>query len=208
MTIKRTQHNKRITITAIALLAGLLLNSCKNDTAVKETEKTVISNSEKEIISDDSKYDKKTVNDELANKVKNYLTTSYLTEADLKAIEVDQRKFQLYQIDLNNNGENEIFVNFVTPYFCGSGGCTVLLLDKNLSLINAFSPARTFYVEDKLENGYKVILTNTEGSWRKLIFKNGSYPKNPTLLETTSDTVSKTAEILFNNDGNAKTYEF
>ncbi|MFD1079553.1 DUF6624 domain-containing protein, partial [Longispora fulva] len=68
------------------------------------------------------------LNDTLAKRIRNYLTSEYLTANDLEIITQEQRKFQLFQIDLNNDGEKEVFVNFITPYFCGSGGCTILLL--------------------------------------------------------------------------------
>jgi hypothetical protein len=36
--------------------------------------------------------------------------------------------------DLNNDGKKEIFVALVSPYFCGSGGCTLLILNPDFTL--------------------------------------------------------------------------
>ena len=154
-------------------------------------------------------YAKKSVDDELADKVKNYITTTFLTEADLRAITQDQRHFQLYKIDVNNDGNEEVFVNFATSYFCGTGGCTVLLLDSNLKLITRFSPTRTLYDEKKAENEWRILLTQTEGDWRKLVFENGTYPSNPTMVERTNDETEEHAEIMFDADkSKQKTYSF
>lgn len=206
---------KKNTFIILAILTGLFFNSCKNnsskntqnkeDTAIKVKNDTSIS--DKETIKTD--FVERSIDDNLAKKVKHYLNTTFLTEGDLRAITEDQRKFQLYKIDLNNDGKQEIFVNFITPYFCGTGGCTLLLLDNDLELITKFSPARNLYVEKMTQNGWSVLLTKTEGKWRHLIYKNGTYPSNPTIVEATNESPSKQSVILFDDDvKKSKTYDF
>ena len=147
---------------------------------------------------------------DLVEKVKTYITAHYLTEADLRAISKEDRKFQLHEIDLNNDGKKEIFVNFMTPYFCGTGGCSILLLNDKIEPITKFTVTRTpLYVEKSAENGWRNLLTQSEGNWRKLIYKENSYPTNPSMVETSKDAASDDAEVIFGEDDkNIKTYSF
>ena len=189
------------------LLSAMLFHSCKESkTDIQKNE--IVTNTETDKKAD-PKYLEQTVDDALADKIKKYLVSEYLSEGDLRAIQDEQRIFQLYKTDLNEDGKDEVFVNFGTPYFCGSGGCTVLLLSSDLKLITNFSPTQTLYVEDATENNWKVLLTEAEGSWRKLVFKNNTYPSNPTLVEKSEIAPKDTAQNLFNGDGSdAKTYTF
>lgn len=151
------------------------------------------------------------VNDTLAEQIKDFITTQYLSEGDLNIIDESQRKFQLYQIDLNNDGNNEVFVNFMTSYFCGTGGCTLLLLSPELKPITKFTVTSTpLWVEQTMKNGWKIILTRSQGELKELIYTNGTYPSNPSMVaKAPYDAASGHAEILFdNNFSPAKTYTF
>ncbi len=198
------------------ILSGLLFCSCKNENTknnqievikqIEDKEETV-TEIKKEAVS--YEYAEQTIDDELAKQIENYITTKLLTEDDLELMTEKQRIFQLYKIDLNNDGKNEVFVNFLTSYFCGTGGCTLLLLNSNLKLITRFSSTRTLFVEQTFQNNWKVIMTKSQGSWRKLIYTNGSYPSNPSVVEITTQSASSQAEIMFGNDfSKAKTYTF
>ena len=216
LTNDNIQIMKRNIWISLIILAGLVFGSCKNNTSEKDqTQGGTELNTDNEkstpvkegvIVAD---FSEQSVDDALADKIKYYLNTEFLTEGDLRAISDNQRRFQLYKVDLNKDGNDEVFVNFMTPYFCGTGGCTVLLLDNNLELITRFSPMQTLYVEEQLENGWRVLMTESEGSWRKLTYENGTYPSNPSMVETTNDTAGDQAEIMFDAEySTAKTYTF
>lgn len=186
-----------------AIIAGVFFSSCNNNTSEKE-QKNI---EKKETIGDD--YAFRSIDNDLAKKIKEYITTKFLTDADLKAISEEDRNFQLYKVDLNNDGSEEIFVNFGTSYFCGSGGCTVLLLNNKLELITRFSPTQTLYVEKAVENGWRVLLTKTEGSWRKLVYENDTYPTNPTMVEATEESLSDDGVKMFGvESGKSTKYSF
>lgn len=207
--------HKSILITFI-VFTGLFFSSCNNKksksdseevTKEMETEKEEATPVKKEVVTID--FDEQTVDDELANKIKNYIANDFLTDGDLRAISEEQRKFQLYKVDLNGDGNEEVFVNFITSYFCGTGGCTILLLDSDLAFINSFSPMRTLYVDESSKNDWKVLLTKSEEKWRKLIYEKDAYPSNPTMVEALETSPIEDATILFNEDNsNAKTYSF
>ncbi|MCK5816185.1 MAG: hypothetical protein KAH07_09595 [Flavobacteriaceae bacterium] len=206
--------NKNI-IPTIVILVSLFLSSCKTKNPekkqieVSKEVKTEVPNvpKEKELILPD--YTKQSVDDKLADKIKTYITTVFLTDGDLRVIAKDQRKFQLYKIDLNNDGENEIFVNFMTSYFCGTGGCTILLLNNDFEMITKFSVTKTLFVEKILQNGWRILMTKSEGNWKELVYKNDSYPSNPSMVKTTTIFPSGHAEIMFDEDySKPKTYDF
>ncbi|WP_379963623.1 hypothetical protein [Epilithonimonas sp. UC225_85] len=146
--------------------------------------------------------------DSLAVKVQDYITSQYLKSEDLKVMDISERKFNLYQIDLNNDGKKEIFINFFTPYFCGSGGCTLALLDSDLTLINRFTVTRTpITIDSTIENGWKVLWLQDANAWKKLTHKNGKYPSNPSLINSSKETPKDNAIKLF--EGNSsKSYSF
>ena len=193
--------NKEIMM-IFAIIAGIFFSSCNNNTS--ENKQTEVQ--ENETI--DTNYSHQSVDNELANKVKEYITTKFLTDADLRAISEEDRKFQLYKVDLNNNGSDEIFVNFGTSYFCGSGGCTVLLLSDKLELITKFSPTQALFIGKELENGWVTLHTRADGEWKKLIYEDGTYPSNPTLVEIAGDLPEKAKEIFDQDTSMQKTYSF
>ncbi|MGJ5640805.1 hypothetical protein [Formosa sp. S-31] len=159
----------------------------------------------------DSKYTPSSVNDELALKIEVYIKTKMLTANEINIIPAEQRKFQLYQTDLNGDGQNEILINFMTSYFCGSGGCTMVLLDHNFNEITNFSVMRTpVYAETTTKNEWRILLTRSQGELKALVFNNGTYPSNPSVVEKAPyDAPSGHAEIMFDDTFSpAKTYTF
>jgi len=199
--------NKHILI-AITLLSGMFFNSCKNNSEeINTTKEESIQGKETR----QSDYVKQSENDTLADKIRDYITTDFLTDTDLASMPVEQKKFQFYQIDLNNDGKNEVFVKFTTSYFCGSGGCTILLLNNKFGLITKFTVTKTpLFAEQTLKNGWRILLTKSEGELKELIYTNGTYPSNPSLLEKAPyDAPSGHSEIMFDpNFSNPKTYNF
>lgn len=195
---------KTNTLIILMIFTGSLFNSCKNSNLENgsaeagnddKIEKQETDTAEEHTAVTDFAHHY--VDDELAEKVKNHIISEFLTAGDLRAIKEDQRKFEIYKIDLNNDGKQEVFVNFMTYYFCGTGGCTLLLLDSDLKRITNFSPTRTLYIEKTEQKDWNVLFTKTEGNWRKLIYKNGSYPSNPTMVKATKESPSKNAEMIF-----------
>ncbi|MDZ7614753.1 MAG: hypothetical protein U5K51_14425 [Flavobacteriaceae bacterium] len=86
------------------------------------------------------------------------LTLQNLYKDDLAKnfIQENSRKFIFFEYDLNEDGKKEIFVGLTGGYFCGSGGCTQLILDDQGNVISTFS------VSD-----YPVIIDNNKTSgWR------------------------------------------
>ncbi len=206
----------KIKLAIISIGIFVTLASCKDKVSTLVPTNTEVNHNLLDKESDENPHNtstlsSQTVNAPLALKLKKYLVEEYMTEADLRAIDEKDRIFQLYEIDLNNDGKNEVFVNFGTSYFCGSGGCALLLLDADLKLISKFTVTRTpLYAEKDVVNGYRRLLTKSEGEWKELDFDGKKYPSNPTLLKkSTYEEPSSDAEIIFDDKYlKAKNYTF
>lgn len=187
------------------ILIGLTFQSCNNETS-KENEELEQNQIENSSISD---VETDTSDNQLVGKIKAYLSNRFLTDGDKRAITKEQRKFQYYKVDLNNDDKDELFISFQNSYFCGTGGCTMLLLDNEFELITRFSPTRALYIKDEMQNGWNILSTKIEGKWRNLIYKNETYPSNPTIVEISNNPPSTHARILFDNAANkSKSYSF
>jgi len=190
--------------------------SCKNKKSEikNDSEKQKIELDKKETTQSEvqelTKYVSQSIDEDLANNLRNFLVNDYLKN-DISLLQKSDRKFQFYKVDLNTDGNDEIFVRFLTPYFCGTGGCTFLLLDHEGEIITKFTVTRApIFVEKKDVNGWAILLVKDAGVFKELTYKNGTYPSNPSMLSKAPyDAPSGHAEVLFDKDfGNAKTYEF
>lgn len=212
--LKKTKFLKmnRTYITLITF--SLFLFSCKNETGKHETLKdpsakdSIIQTVIKTVAQ--SEFVPQSTDEQTANNIKNFLINEYLKD-DLQFLQPDDRKFQFYKLDLNADGKEEIFIRFMTSYFCGSGGCTFLLLDKYGSIITKFSVTRPpIFVEPSKENGWARLLVKDSGVFKELLFNNGTYPSNPSVLpKAPYDAPSGHAQVMFDDDFyKSKTIEF
>jgi len=193
---------------------SLFLFSCKNETGKHETLKdlsakdSIIQTVVKTVAQ--SEFVPQSTDEQTANNIKNFLINHYLKD-DLQFLQANDRKFQFYKIDLNADGKEEIFIRFMTSYFCGSGGCTFLLLDKYGAIITKFSVTRPpIFVEPSKENGWARLLVKDSGVFKELLFNNGTYPSNPSVLpKAPYDAPSGHAQVMFDDDFyKSKTIEF
>ncbi|WP_430612613.1 hypothetical protein [Flavobacterium sp. JP2137] len=200
-----------IKISLLSLGAILALTACKKNP--EETSPVVVEPTEITTEATEATpvaFEPQSVNDELALKIQAYLNGSFLKPADLQAITAEEKTFQLHTIDLNNDGKQEVFVYLNSPYFCGSGGCTVLLLSDALQLITRFTVTRPpLFAESTEKNGWKVLSVQSGGEWKELTFDKGSYPSNPSLAaKATYEAATSTAKAIFSPSSTAKTYTF
>ena len=200
-------------------LICMLLFSCKNE--VKQSTHTNDNTIESNIASDtieekeipaarSAEFVPQSTDQQTANNLKNFLVNDFLKD-DLSILEPKDRKFQFYKIDLNNDGNEEIFVRFMGSYFCGSGGCTFLLLDKYGEIITKFTVTRApIFVEQTKVNGWSLLLVKDAGVFKELTFENGSYPSNPSVLpKAPYDAPSGHAQVMFDDEFyTSKTFEF
>jgi hypothetical protein len=112
------------------------------------------------------------------------LTLQDFYKEDLKKNLIDSfgRRFIFYEYDLNQDGQKEIFVGLRGSFFCGSGGCTMYLLDNQGNLITKFTVARDVVIDNKKTNSFNDLFIYSGGKFRVVKFNGKSYPSNPSLL--------------------------
>ncbi|MDB0601547.1 hypothetical protein PL373_10385 [Tenacibaculum maritimum] len=189
---------------SLFLLILFTFSSCYKQTKRKNN---INNSSDKEIVIQEKKQNEANTKDILSQRIKNYLTTVFLDESDLKIMPVEDRKFQYTTIDLNNDGTDEIFVYLNSISFCGSGGCTFLLLNPNLNLITEFTVTRPpILVSDTMENNWKKLYLLSDG-YREMVYnvQNKSYPANPSVEKEVKDFNTKNLTTLFSSE---KTFSY
>ena len=98
----------------------------------------------------------------------------------------------------------------MSSYFCGTGGCTFLLLDRYAEIITKFTVMDApIYVSKAKTNGWRNLMIKSEGKFKKLVFDGKSYPSNPSVVADSKIQPNSSFEILF-DDKNlpSKTYTF
>ena len=107
------------------------------------------------------------------------------------------RQFKYSQVDLNEDGSLEILVGLTGPYFCGSGGCTVLLLTNHGDMITRFSVVKyPAYLGQESSNGWKNLILFSGGKNRTVQYNGTTYPSNPSTLEVYSGNVDNLFKVL------------
>ncbi|MBF2052679.1 MAG: hypothetical protein IGS03_04340 [Candidatus Sericytochromatia bacterium] len=108
--------------------------------------------------------------------------------ADLASLDANTRRFEYARVDLNGDGRKETFVRFVNPTFCGSGGCSYLLLDADLQLRQRFTqidPDGGLVVMTAQQHGWRdlVVVHSSGGNSgpRRLMFDGQQYPANASM---------------------------
>lgn len=111
-----------------------------------------------------------------------FLSKYYQKDIDQNLLDSGSRKFIYSEYDLNQDGKKEIFIGLTGGYFCGSGGCTVLLLDSNRDLLTKFTVADyPFTVLSSITNNWKDLIVKSGGKQRILRFNGKAYPSNPSI---------------------------
>ncbi len=194
----------------ISLIACKNQNSETVESEAVETEAPEVMEETPAVEENQEMYDASSSNDQMAANIQNFLVNDFLA-SDMANLQEIDRKFQYYQVDLNGDGKDEYFVNFLSPYFCGSGGCTVLLLDHESNIITKFTVMNTpIYVENAMHNGWRDILVRSEGELKELQYNKGKYPSNPSVLpKAPYDAPSGSAVIMFDETfAKPKTYTY
>ncbi|RQO69818.1 hypothetical protein DBR43_17325 [Pedobacter sp. KBW06] len=161
-------------------VASMFLFSCqsatKDNTAV-ETKDSLATTTAAKDSSGVNSYNENTV-----KLVKLKLTTMLSDDLSKNVVSEASRKFILFEYDLNEDGNKEIFVGLTGPYFCGSGGCTFLLLDHEGQQITKFTVTDfPVLVAGTKTNGWKDLILSSGGKNHLMKFNGKTYPSNPTV---------------------------
>jgi hypothetical protein len=115
--------------------------------------------------------------------VRKTLQEKYKSDLEKNLIDSFGRKFIFFEYDLNGDNKKEIFVGFRGMYFCGSGGCNILILDDAGQQVSSFSVAGYPVVIDKNStNGWNDLFIHSGKKDRIVKFDGKKYPSNPSVL--------------------------
>ena len=105
-----------------------------------------------------------------------------LLAEDVEFLTPEQRKFRYAVTDLNDDGNREYLVEFRNSYFCGTGGCTYMLLDSNFDLITRFTVSESpFIISEDRTSGWRDLIIPEGGSYHVMKFDGNAYPGNPSV---------------------------
>lgn len=119
---------------------------------------------------------------ETAELVRKTVQDLFKDDLDKNIIDEYSRKFIFFEYDLNEDGNKEIMVGFTGPYFCGSGGCSQMILDNMGNVISRFTVSDYPVVIDNTKsNGWKDLFILSGGKYRVIKFDGKTYPSNPSM---------------------------
>ncbi len=119
---------------------------------------------------------------ETAEKVRRFLHETFKSDLDKNVLDSASRKFCFFEFDLNEDGAREVFVGLSGPYFCGTGGCTLFLLNNAGQLINKFTVAGMPVIIGKNKTkGWTDLIIYSNRKDRVVQFDGKQYPSNPSL---------------------------
>jgi hypothetical protein len=122
------------------------------------------------------------------------LTLQDLMKEDLKKDLIDSgsRVFKYTSFDLNDDGKKEIFVGLTGMFFCGTGGCTMYILDSEGNKISRFTTVEfPVIVSNSKTNGWRDLIVNHASKNWLVKYDEKTYPlnfsKQPPFKETPGD---------------------
>ncbi len=182
--------NKKI-FKLLALGLALYVSSCGSNNGGAAKSDSAAADSLKGTTADG--YAKASVNDAIGAEISAYLR-NYL-QKDLKTMDSTDRKFSFYAVDLNGDQNPEYVVFLKGRYFCGTGGCTFLVMNSDQQLINyttVMDPP--VYVSAKATHGWRSLIIKANAtpgseSYRVLTFdsKTRRYPTNASMVPETKE---------------------
>lgn len=114
--------------------------------------------------------------------VRTALQTKFKDDLGKNLIDSFSRKFAFFSYDLNDDGKKEVLVALTGPYFCGSGGCSPLILDDKGKVITQFSVSEYPIVVNTVKTkGWKDLYIYSAGKFHIIKFDGKKYPSNPSV---------------------------
>jgi len=182
-------------IVVLALLAFFGITSCKKEAKPEEsttdTTTVAVDSSKTEAVVDPDptdtipagKYGINSSSIKTADLIRLTLKDLYKDDLAKNFIEDNSKKFIFFEYDLNEDGKKEILVGLTGGYFCGTGGCTQLVLDSQGNVITQFTVSDyPVVIDTNKTNGWKDLFIYSGGKYRIVKFDGKTYPSNPSIL--------------------------
>ncbi|WP_290706987.1 hypothetical protein [Flavihumibacter sp. CACIAM 22H1] len=176
---------KKFFFTGMGALLICSLVSCNNagsDTAAESAATPADTTSQTVVVDSTPAYGIHTNRAEAVQLVRETLKALYKEDIDKNLLDSLSRSFILFEYDLNEDGKKEILVAQNGPYFCGTGGCTLLLLSPEGKLLTRFSVTDLpIIVLRNRTNGWNDLLLSSAGKLHHMKFDGKKYPSNPSI---------------------------
>lgn len=182
-------------ITTLALFAFLGITSCKKATKLEDSSAdkppVAVDSSKTEAMVDPDptdtipagSYGINSSSIKTADLIRLTLNDLYKDDLAKNFIDDNSKKFIFFEYDLNEDEKKEILVGLTGGYFCGTGGCTQLLLDDRGNVITQFSVSgNPVVIDTNKTNGWKVLFIYSGGKYRIVKYNGKTYPFNPSTL--------------------------
>ncbi|VXC07951.1 conserved hypothetical protein [Flavobacterium sp. 9R] len=184
---------KKVIVT-LALLAFFGITSCKKEAKLEEstadTTAVAVDSSKAEAMVDPDptdtipagSYGINSSSLKTADLIRLTLKDLYKDDLAKNFIDDNSKKFIFFEYDLNEDGKKEILVGLTGGYFCGTGGCTQLLLDDQGNVITQFSVSgNPVVIDTNKTNGWKDLFIYSGSKYRIVKFNGKTYPSNPSM---------------------------
>lgn len=136
-----------------------------------------------------------------------YLQTSLKDDLSKGIIDSVSRRYMVHEFDLDDDGNKEIFVSLTGTYFCGSGGCNIVLLSSEGKLITNFTVSEIpFIIVPEVTKGWRDLLIQSRGQYHRMKFNGVKYPSNPSMEPV--DKTSPVKEVVTVFDTSIDKYEW
>ena len=110
------------------------------------------------------------------------LQNKFKSDLDKNLIDSLSRKFIFFEYDLNGDSKKEIFVGLTGPYFCGSGGCSIMLLDNQGNEVTNFTVSDyPVVIDNNKSKEWKDLFILSNGKYHTMKFDGKKYPSNPSV---------------------------
>lgn len=171
----------------VGMLSSLLFFSCNSsENKARRNDTLVTIHQSEESGNEDISHQKEMVNENTLHLVKLSLSKMFKDDLSKNLIDEQSRKFKVFEHNINEEPKNEIFVGLTGPYFCGSGGCTVLLLNPEGELITKFTVTEyPLLIADTFTMGWKDLILHSQGKDHLMKFNGKAYPSNPSIQSDT-----------------------
>lgn len=109
----------------------------------------------------------------------------------------ESRNFIYNAVDLNDDGKDEYLVGLMGMDWCGSGGCTMLVLTNNFKLNTRMTVVEyPVYVGapggSEVTKGYSnIYIENRDGTVSKMAWNGAKYPTNPSVAPKVDKSIVK-----------------
>lgn len=180
-------HNERSNVTKSPDADAGIVSATQVPGPVKQSEDSIFT----------SAHQAKVTNPMTTDLVSEVLTTQIFKE-ELQLIPTKDRRFMFDEIDLNNDGKKEIFVGLNGSYFCGTGGCTALILSSGGKVITRFTVTEfPIIVRPSKTRGWRDLVMGSAApkpAMHYVKWNGKKYPANPSTQPSFLETPSEKSE--------------